>query len=58
MNLWKNEAYYYVKELKKSNKKKCKDLAKSIEKIDDDLVIKLLKIYLYKCKFKHAFAYI
>ena len=58
MKLWKEEVYNYTLELRNTNLIKKKALAIRIEQIDEAIVVKLLKIYLHKCKFKHAFAFL
>jgi hypothetical protein len=52
------EVFAYFTELKKSKKKKHKDMAKGIMKIDPELVNKFLALYLERCKFRHAFAFL
>jgi len=57
MMLWKKEIFHYAIELKESNKKVHQEMYKKLEKIDYEIVKKLLNLYIYRCKFKHALAF-
>ena len=58
LELWKNEVREYIYALKSSKNPNHALLLKQIPMIDNDLVEKLLHLYMYRCKYKHAFAYI
>ena len=60
-DLWRREVLEYCTALRASvatgNYPQNALLLKQIPKIKEELVEKLLRLYMYRCKFKHAFAY-
>ena len=56
--MWVRENTIYFIDLKVSRNKAHKALSKQIKSIDQTKAKKLLKLYLERCKYRHAFAFL
>ena len=58
LGMWNAEIKLYLAELSRSKFKDHQKLARKGQMIDEDLVHKLLKLYLCRCKYKNALAFL